>query len=222
MVGARRAPSVTAPQALSDHAGRYAYISSESVYRPPPSRGANESAPTVDGRPRRRGNLVPRGQARRRDRRCAGASADRSLLARSGTILGPYEDVGRLTWWLGRMARGGEILCPGPPDLPLQLVDARDLAAFAINAAAAGHSGPFNRGLPARPCHDGLAAPGLSCRGRRRRHDAHLGRARGDCGRGDRAVDRASDLAAPRPRVRRHARRGRRARPRRRPAMPRG
>jgi 2'-hydroxyisoflavone reductase len=42
------------------------------------------------------------------------------------------------------MAHGGEVLCPGPPDLPLQYVDARDLAGFAIDAATAGHSGPFN------------------------------------------------------------------------------
>jgi nucleoside-diphosphate-sugar epimerase len=42
------------------------------------------------------------------------------------------------------MARGGEILCPGPPDLPLQYIDARDLAGFVIDAAGAGHTGPFN------------------------------------------------------------------------------
>jgi hypothetical protein len=30
---------------------------------------------------------------------------------------GPDENIGRLTWWLARMARGGEILCPGPADL---------------------------------------------------------------------------------------------------------
>jgi hypothetical protein len=69
---------------------------------------------------------------------------DRALLARAGTILGPYENVGRLTWWLARMARGGEILCPGPADLEIQYIDARDLANFVIDASTAGHSGPFN------------------------------------------------------------------------------
>jgi 2'-hydroxyisoflavone reductase len=42
------------------------------------------------------------------------------------------------------MARGGEILCPGPADLAIQYVDARDLASFVLGASSAGHSGPFN------------------------------------------------------------------------------
>ena len=69
---------------------------------------------------------------------------ERALLARCGLILGPHEDVGRLPWWLTRLARGGEVLAPGPPSLPLQYIDARDLAHFALGAALAGHGGPVN------------------------------------------------------------------------------
>jgi 2'-hydroxyisoflavone reductase len=130
-------------RALSDRAGRYVYISSESVYRAPPPRGADESSPTVDGDPDAEATAYPEDK-RGGEVAVEQAFGDRALLARSGLILGPYEDVGRLPWWLGRMARGGEILCPGPPELPLQYVDARDLAGFAIDAAIAGHSGPFN------------------------------------------------------------------------------
>jgi 2'-hydroxyisoflavone reductase len=32
--------------------------------------------------------------------------------------------VGRLPWWLLRMDRGGEVLAPAPPELPLQYIDA--------------------------------------------------------------------------------------------------
>lgn len=32
----------------------------------------------------------------------------------------------------------------GPPNLQIQLIDARDLAAFVLDAALADHSGPFN------------------------------------------------------------------------------
>jgi hypothetical protein len=38
--------------------------------------------------------------------------------------LGPRENVGRLPWWLKRIARGGPVLAPGPHDLPLQYIDA--------------------------------------------------------------------------------------------------
>ncbi len=140
--GAPRAVRDSA-RALSDRAGRYVYISSESVYRPPPIRGADESTPTVNGDPDAEATAYAENK-RGGEVAVQEAFAQRSLLARCGTILGPYEDVGRLTWWLSRMARGGEILCPGPPGLPLQYVDARDLAAFAVGAATAGHSGPFN------------------------------------------------------------------------------
>jgi nucleoside-diphosphate-sugar epimerase len=140
--GAPRAVRDSA-RTLSDRAGRYVYISSESVYRPPPTRGADESAPTVEGDPGADATAYPEDK-RGGEVAAEQAFGNRALLARCGTILGPYEDVGRLTWWLGRMARGGEILCPGPPELPLQYIDARDLAAFVIQAATAGHSGPFN------------------------------------------------------------------------------
>ena len=130
-------------RALRDRAGRYAYVSSESVYVAPPVRGADESTPTVDADPDA-GATDYAADKRGAEIAVQRAFGERGLLARAGLILGPREDVGRLTWWLSRMARGGAILCPGPPDLPLQYVDARDLAAFALDAAAAGHSGAFN------------------------------------------------------------------------------
>jgi 2'-hydroxyisoflavone reductase len=139
-----------APRAVRDSAralrhcvGHYAYVSSESVYEPPPPRGALESSPTVQASPDGVDGAYPelkRGAelALERD------MPERSLFVRAGLILGPRENVGRLTWWLARMARGGQVLCPGPSDLPLQCVDARDLARFVIIAADAGATGPFN------------------------------------------------------------------------------
>ena len=69
---------------------------------------------------------------------------DRALVVRSGLIIGPHENVGRLPWWLTRIARGGEVLAPGDPDVAMQLVDARDLAAFMLDAALAGTGGTVN------------------------------------------------------------------------------
>ena len=62
--------------------------------------------------------------------------AERTTILRAGSIVGPNDSaVGRLPWWLDRVARGGEILVPGKPDAPVSLIDARDLARFALSAA---------------------------------------------------------------------------------------
>lgn len=69
---------------------------------------------------------------------------DRALFVRAGLILGPYENIGRLPWWLNRIARGGPVLAPGPRDLPLQYIDARDSAVWTLDAAERGLAGPYN------------------------------------------------------------------------------
>ncbi|MCW2996279.1 MAG: hypothetical protein JWQ18_3774 [Conexibacter sp.] len=132
-----------AAELLAPRAGHYTYISSCSVYAPPPRVGLDEEDPTVEASPDAEGGEYAeckRGAELAIER----AFGDRALLLRPGLILGPHEDVGRLPWWLLRLARGGEVLAPGPADQPLQLIDARDLARFALDAAAAGRSGAFN------------------------------------------------------------------------------
>jgi nucleoside-diphosphate-sugar epimerase len=147
--GAPRAVRDSA-RALRDRVGRYAYISSVSVYPPPPPIGVTESAATVEASADADSGEyaeLKRGAELAVERELPG----RALLARAGLILGPHENVGRLTWWLARMSRGGEILCPGPPDLEIQYIDARDLARFVLHAGGAGETGPFN--VVSRPSH---------------------------------------------------------------------
>ncbi|MEU6250452.1 SDR family oxidoreductase [Glycomyces sp. NPDC047010] len=67
-----------------------------------------------------------------------------STLLRAGVVLGPHEYVGRLPWWLQRIARGGRVLTPGDPARSIQPIDVRDIAGFAINAVANGVEGAFN------------------------------------------------------------------------------
>ncbi|MEV6924548.1 NAD-dependent epimerase/dehydratase family protein [Dactylosporangium sp. NPDC051485] len=69
--------------------------------------------------------------------------AQRLLVLRPHVVLGPYEYVGRLPWWLGRMRRGGQVLAPGP-DRAIQPVDARDLAIFLLECVETRKSGLFN------------------------------------------------------------------------------
>ena len=130
-------------RALAGSAGAYLHVSTASVYAWPPPPGADESAPVVDADP---GADATDYAADKRGAELAvlDAFGDAAVLARAGTILGPHEDIGRLPWWLLRLHRGGRVLAPGEPDAPLQLVDARDLAAWLLDAWLAGARGAFN------------------------------------------------------------------------------
>ncbi|MGW3360588.1 NAD-dependent epimerase/dehydratase family protein [Streptomyces bungoensis] len=138
---------LAAARLLRGRAGRYAYVSSRSVYVWPwPSLGGPaEDGPVVEGAAADAGATDYE-----RDKRGGELAAldafgtDGSLLVRAGLILGPHENVGRLPWWLTRIARGGRVLAPGPPGLPLQYIDARDLAAWLLGAVEQGLSGPYD------------------------------------------------------------------------------
>jgi 2'-hydroxyisoflavone reductase len=129
-----------AARALSGRAGHYTYVSSRSVYAEGPA--PTEDSPVVDGSPD--AGDVTYASAKRGGELAAELFGAQVLMARAGLILGPYEDVGRLPWWLRRLHEGGPTLAPGPKDLPLQYVDARDLAAFLLDAAGAGLTGAYN------------------------------------------------------------------------------
>lgn len=59
----------------------------------------------------------------------------RTSVLRAGCLAGPHDGaVGRLPWWVHRTSLGGEMLVPGAPDAPVSLVDARDVARFALLA----------------------------------------------------------------------------------------
>ena len=140
------APRVVAEAAalLAGRAGHYGYVSSRSVYRWPIPAGADESAPVVDGDPASGDDKDYAAAKRGGELAAIGAFGDRALLTRAGLILGPYEGVGRMPWWLRRMSQGGDVLAPGPPDLPLQYVDCRDLAEWMLSAAGRGLGGSYN------------------------------------------------------------------------------
>jgi nucleoside-diphosphate-sugar epimerase len=140
------APSVVrdAARVLASRVDQYAYVSSRSVYAWPPPMGADESAPLVPADPDAGATdyaADKRGAEIALDREIG---ASRVLHARAGLILGPREDIDRLPWYLRRAANGGPMLAPGPAELPLQYIDARDLAAFLLDGLVRGTVGPMN------------------------------------------------------------------------------
>ncbi len=67
-----------------------------------------------------------------------------SLIVRPGLIVGPYDNIGRFTYWIGRIAEGGEILAPEKPELPVQYIDARDLVEWIYQMALNQKGGVYN------------------------------------------------------------------------------
>ena len=79
----------------------------------------------------------------------------RALHVRSGLIVGPFDPTDRFTYWPWRVAQGGEVLCPGGPQLPQQFIDGSDLAAWIIRQAETRQAGPFNVTGPQQPIATG-------------------------------------------------------------------
>jgi 2'-hydroxyisoflavone reductase len=59
-------------------------------------------------------------------------------------IVGPFDPTGRFTYWPARFGDGGEVLGPGDPARKVQIIDARDLAVWLLEAASARIGGTFN------------------------------------------------------------------------------
>lgn len=133
--------------ARDGRAGRYVYISSRSVYGEPAPAGMDESGPVVAASPGDSAADVAEDYARAKsggELAACESFGDRALLVRPGLILGPFEDVGRLPWWLLRMARGGPVPAPGPRELPIQYIDVRDLAEWTLDAVSGGLGGAYD------------------------------------------------------------------------------
>ena len=126
---------------LKGHVERYAYVSSVSVYRW--GQHVDERSPLVDAESTSDSD-GDYSAAKRGAELGVLASFPDALLARAGLILGPHEDIGRLPWWLQRIAAGGRVVAPGVPDRPLQYVDARDAASVALSGLASGLSGAYD------------------------------------------------------------------------------
>jgi nucleoside-diphosphate-sugar epimerase len=134
---------------LADRAGRFVYVSTASVYAEPIPVNVGEDAPVVAAGPDsttgvRDFSTYPAAKRGAELAVLRAFGAERTLIARPGLILGPYEDAYRLPWWLRRMERGGKVLAPGEPAHPVQYVDVRDMASWLLDAARRGTGGVFN------------------------------------------------------------------------------
>jgi 2'-hydroxyisoflavone reductase len=140
--------------ALAGHAGQYAFVSSISAYASPMTPGSDESAPLArlaDPATEEITGESYGGLKAACEREVAGVFGERSLVVRPGLIVGPNDSTDRFPYWPRRLARGGGVLAPGDGSQPVQLIDARDLAAWLLSMLERGTGGTYNATGPAEP-----------------------------------------------------------------------
>jgi 2'-hydroxyisoflavone reductase len=131
-------------EALEGRVGRYVYVSSISAY-------ADLSVPPVEGAPVAEldqdaaEDLEQYGPLKAAcERIVMDAFGDRALVVRPGLIVGPHDPTDRFTYWPRRVAEGGRLLAPAPPDQPVQFIDVRDLADWIVEATEHRLDGVYN------------------------------------------------------------------------------
>lgn len=74
----------------------------------------------------------------------------RAFIPRPGLIVGPDDSTGRFTYWVTRVAQGGEILAPDNPGNQVQVIDVRDLSRWIVRMVEDGRTGIYNATGPDR------------------------------------------------------------------------
>ena len=132
---------------LADAVDHYAFVSSISVYSKPLAPGAGEGAPVQelpDPSVEEVTGETYGGLKVLCERAAEGAMPGRVLNVRPGLIVGPHDPTDRFTYWPRRISRGGEVLAPDSPELPVQFIDARDLAGWTIEMCEERRVGIYN------------------------------------------------------------------------------
>lgn len=131
---------------LAPNVGQYLFVSSISAYadfRKPNDEDApvaklkDESVEKIDGE-------TYGGLKALCEQAAQKALPGRSIVVRPGYIVGPLDPTDRFTYWPVRATRGGEMLAPGTPQDPIQVVDARDLSAWMLDLVAGRRFGVYN------------------------------------------------------------------------------
>lgn len=147
-----------AAELLRDHVGHYVYLSTISVYKLG-KQPLDESSPTLPlpagfELGKKVASIPPEAYGPLKalaEQAAETAMPGRSTSIRSGVIAGPEDPTDRFTYWPLRMARGGEMMAPGPRDVRMQFIDVRDLGAWIVTVADQGHMGVYDAVGPDDP-----------------------------------------------------------------------
>jgi nucleoside-diphosphate-sugar epimerase len=144
-----------AAQILQGNAERYVFISSTAVYADSGKVNQDETAPLAKyegadamketSATMRASNMALFGPLKAvSETEAEKWFPGKALIIRPGYIVGPGDESDRFTYWPVRVERGGEMLAPGTPDDPIQIIDARDLAEWTVRMVEQGTVGSFN------------------------------------------------------------------------------
>lgn len=141
-------------RALDGNVGHYLLVSSVAAYKDlgrPGTREGDPLAASIDPEPTQMTpeNYGPLKAMCEAAAIMAGPKA--TLLVRPGIIMGPWDPTGRFTYWVCRVARGGEVMAPGHPGSLQQLIDTRDLGLWMVSMIENGATGSFNTVGPQQP-----------------------------------------------------------------------
>lgn len=145
---------------LRDAVKQYIFISSISAYADFSRKDFDESAPLAELTPDQRETfekIDPKAELTALvlgemygalkvlcEQAAEAAMPGRTLVVRSGLIVGEFDWTDRFTYWVMRTARGGEVFAPGSPERFVQFIDGRDLALWIIRSAEENLNGIFN------------------------------------------------------------------------------
>jgi 2'-hydroxyisoflavone reductase len=141
---------------LAPNVGHYVYISSVSAYANNDVPNEDESGPTAKLADPGVETMGPKfenfgGLKRLCEEAVEAAMPDSAALIRPGYIVGPDDPSDRFTYWPVRYARGGEMLAPGTPEDPLQIIDVRDLGEWLVRVVENKLTGVYNATGPEKP-----------------------------------------------------------------------
>lgn len=135
-------------QALTGAVQRYVFISTISVYADFAQRGITEDAPLARFEAEPDSDAITGATYGPFKVQCEEAVQtafpDGALIIRPGLIVGPHDPTDRFTYWVRRAAHPGPMLAPEGPDVPMQVIDVRDLATWTIDLVEAGATGIYN------------------------------------------------------------------------------
>lgn len=126
-------PRVAGLAARTLSADSYLFVSSVHAFQDWPDKPVDENSPLHECPPDAEPGFEPYNARKAGCERAVVEGFDGPvLILNAGLIIGPHENVRRVTWWLQRIARGGRVLAPADPARELQVIDARDIAAFGL------------------------------------------------------------------------------------------